>query len=803
MKGMSVGFLFINVNHEVGYEFSESIPISTGYIAANLKAKGYDGVILDDVKDRPLTLNSLEKWIRIVDPDVIGFTVYQSTINRIRFLCRYIKSRHRRIVVILGGPQAMLMPSAALEELEDVDVLVRGEGELVVPELVESLEVGAPLDTVGGITCRCTGRIVDTGHAPEPPEDLDEYPSPYLSGVINLEGKETAILLSSRGCRHVCWFCITPRVCGGKIRYHSVDRTADEMEFLDDLGITRFWFADPNFTENHERTTRLLKEKIRRGIETQFWCQTRSDLIDADIMRLLKQAGADTIAFGLESGSPGILQRTNKGIELDQLKANIELAHSLEMKTELFSIFGLPGETVEDARQTLEFVRSLDIPIESNSGSQQMQLYFGSIYEKNPAKHGFKEIEGYRPRYYSIGDSFVTDTLSKGELRKVRNMWSLANEQMKMDVFYKQRTFEILDFLLENREDLEDDPTFYAYGAMSAAVIEEFNLLEQFLEGYAAIRSEHDADLDELVSSINIFSQTLEPAGPTDRIIFDARSWIDGVPFTSVSGKYWDVFLGRGLLLPSFEKGFLGVTQGDETTFTFAFPEDYGQEELSGREVEVQAKIRRVFKPMKAHTIEEIKTFNIRNTYDFKDLDLLKENNEILYYLALRDTPREALVKAPGHFLMFVLRLAKLGKLEEVRELSGLLKGRPKAINALGEALIAAGKSSWALEFFESIATSEYASVIKRVRCLLSMDRPGEAFKLLQSVPEAPELEYQETLLECLKASGNNMERIPSLEHHILDLRVAVALERHSVAGAGVAGVPPLVHGYDEDDYDD
>ena len=265
-----MSFLFINVNHDVGFESSESIPISSGYILACLRAAGHDGVILDDLLDRSLTLRTLEIWIRRVKPQVIGFTAYQSTMNRIRFLCRYIKSRHRHIRIVLGGPQVIVMPSRALEELADVDALVRGEGEVVMVEMAKALQDGLDLENVGGITCKCNGRIVDTEPGPNPPEDLDEYPSPYLTNALNLEGKNTAILLSSRGCRHVCWFCITPRICGGKIRYHSVERVIEEMEMLSEQGIQRFWFADPNFTENRERTEQLLEAKIDRGIMTPF-----------------------------------------------------------------------------------------------------------------------------------------------------------------------------------------------------------------------------------------------------------------------------------------------------------------------------------------------------------------------------------------------------------------------------------------------------------------------------------------------------------------------------------------------------
>jgi len=796
-EGERVSFLFINVNHDVGYESSESIPISTGYILAALRSHGWKGIILDDLLDRPLTLRSLEMWIRRIDPQVIGFTVYQSTLTRIRFLSRYIKSRHRHIHIVLGGPQVVSMPSKALEELVDVDALVRGEAEVVVPVMAEMLHAGEDLEKVPGITCKCNGSIVDTGPGPERPEDLDVYPSPYLTRTLNLEGKDTAILLSSRGCRHVCQFCITPSICKGKIRYHSVERVVAEMEMLSELGIGRFWFADPNFTENRDRTERLLEEKINRGIVTPFWCQTRSDLIDASLLKKLSAAGADTIAFGLESGSPGVLKQTNKGIVLEQLAENIQVAQSLGLATELFSIFGLPGETVEDARRTMEFVQSLGIPIESNSGSQQMQLYFGSIYEKSPERFGFKPLPAYRPSYFSVGDQYETSKMRRNEIRKVRNMWALANEQMKIDVYYKQRIFEILDFLLVNQQDLELEPTLHAYGTLACSAIEEFEIMEQFLAGYERVSSDDDMSLDELISALGFFRETDEPAGPMDRVIFDSRSYIDGVPFTGISGKYWDVLLGRGLLLPSFEDGLVGVSGGEETSFSFEFPEDYHQEELRGKQVEVQAKVHKVFKTHEAGSLEDVRSLGVRNHYTFPDLDVLKDQNDILYYLALRDADPIELTRTPSHFLSLVHKLAKLGKREEVRKLAEILATQPKALNALADTLVASGKCSWALEYYESMGDKHPSLVLKRTRCLLSIERADEAMDLLDTIPESRDLEYQETLLACFKAARSESRRIPSLEHRVMDLRVAATMDREMLSKSG-SSRGPILHGNPE-----
>ena len=790
----TVSFLFINVNHDVGFESSESIPISLGYIVASLKAAGAEGVILDDLRDRPLSLGTLEKWIRRMNPSLVGFTAYRSTMSRIRFLCRYIKSRHRNILVVLGGPQIVAMPPRGLEELGDVDVLVRGEGEAVMPALARALAEGQPLESVAGIACRANGRITETEDLPVV-ADLDAYPSPYLTNLLNLEGKHTAILLSSRGCRHMCRFCITPHICRGKIRFHSVDRVIAEMEHLARRGIERFWFADPNFTDDEERTIRLLEEKIKRGIETPFWCQTRADLVNEALLKKLREAGADTIAFGLESGSPGVLAKTSKGIQLEQVRTQVAMAQSLGMETELFSIFGLPGETVEEARQTLEFVRSLGIPILSNSGSQQMQLYFGSVYDKRPDQYGIRPNPGYRPSFLSIGDEYETDSMSWAGLKKVRNLWALANEQMEQDVYYKQRVFEVIDFLLENREDLKDEPAYYAYGALATAAVEEFDLLVEFLDGFAAVQPDDGSTVSELISGLTFFQETDEPAGPTDRIIFDSRSWIDGVPFTGISGKYWDVLLGKGLLLAAFEEGLVGARPGEETRFSFVFPGDYFQEELRNKEVEVSAKVHKVFRTIELRTLDEVRGLDIRNGYQTLDLDQLREQNEILYYLALRDSDPAELLNRPSHFLMLIHRLAKLGKREKVTGLAALLTGKATALNAFADTLAGSGKCSWALEYYQAISDSLPSSVLKRVRCLLSMGEAERAAQLLDTMEETPDLEFQETLLECLKAARPDSSRIPSLERNILNLRVNAAVARETLARPGQAAIGPVVHG--------
>jgi hypothetical protein len=98
------------------------------------------------------------------------------------------------------------------------------------------------------------------------------------------------------------------------------------------------------------------------------------------------------------------------------------------------------------------------------------------------------------------------------------------------------------------------------------------------------------------------------------------------------------------------------------------------------------------------------------------------------------------------------------------------------------------------LEYYESIGNEYPATVLKRVRCLLNLERAAEAMDLLDTIPESRDLEYQETLLACFKAARSNSQRIPSLAHRVMDLRVAATLDREMLSKYGPSR-SPISHG--------
>ena len=494
-----------------------------GYILAYLRKHGHDGVIIDDLPNRPLSLWSLEEWIQKIRPGVIGFIAYQKTMDRIRFFCRYVKLYHKEIIIVLGGPQAAFMPSIALSELEDVDIICHGEGEIVARDIADCVEANKPFSSINNITFRNDGRIVDSARSFDRTKDLDDYPSPYLDGIINLEGKEEAAILTSRGCKDTCLFCISPAQSERKVSYHSINRVLDEMQYLEKRGVKRFWVGDLNFPAS-KRDIELLQGKIDRGINAPFFCETRADLLDAQILDKLVEAGCDTIALGLESADQMILKRVAKGIEIERLRQVVEIAKSKGLQVELYSICGLQGETVESALGTLDFFRKCKIPIQSNSGSQKLNLFFGSIYERYKERYGFKPIPGYLPAFLSVGEQYKTKNLSKKDFRKIERNWTLASEDMRRNAHNRQQSFDVLNFLLESEDDLQDEQVFYEYGAMASSALEERELLLRFLNNYVNRLHPSESVLRSLISGLGIYKETHSPATQKSRVILDIQS---------------------------------------------------------------------------------------------------------------------------------------------------------------------------------------------------------------------------------------------------------------------------------------
>ncbi len=393
-------------------------PVSQGYIAASLRAAGFDCALGEVESLSTRTGQEVANFVISYKPRIVSFCVYQANIKVALQLSRLVKMIDPAIVIVFGGPQVTFMPSAALRQMPNVDVLVRGEGETVMPALASCLRRNGDISKVRGICFLSRGRIHDIPSAPLT-RDLDRFPSPYTSGVFDLTRHATAAMLTSRGCPYACRFCYTPEAFKRSFRTHSVARVLKDMAACIDAGIEKFFFADPSFTVDRRRAASIMRGIIRMKWKVQIWCETRDDLVDHALLALMSKAGVRRIAFGLESIDPAVNRAIGKRIDPASFAEKVRRAQSLGMEVEVFTQCGLPFQSKESCLRTVGFLKGLGISLRGNSGGQQMNLFFGTEFTRRPASFGIRVERRKRPAYLSPGTEFSTRWMTRQDIASV------------------------------------------------------------------------------------------------------------------------------------------------------------------------------------------------------------------------------------------------------------------------------------------------------------------------------------------------------------------------------------------------
>ena len=297
------------------------------------------------------------------DPDVVCFSVMTTQYPIIKELCKTIKQIDGRITIILGGYHPTFMFDSILDEAP-VDYIVVGEGERTFRELMGYLKdnKGSPKD-IRGLAFRRDGETIFTGHR-KLIDKLDEVSFPARD--IMPEKSKTVDFITSRGCPFSCEFCSISSFYDRRFRRRSVENVIKEVETLVEQGYRRFNIGDDNFLADFKFLKEICK-KLEK-LDIRFACGGRIDVIyrRPEILRILRDAGCDAIALGLESGIQEGLDALNKGITIEQVRvvAN-ELENFDDMTRVWFLIVGTGDEndTEPKIRESVDFALSLPCDI--------------------------------------------------------------------------------------------------------------------------------------------------------------------------------------------------------------------------------------------------------------------------------------------------------------------------------------------------------------------------------------------------------------------------------------------------------
>ncbi|MDD9878458.1 MAG: radical SAM protein [Magnetovibrio sp.] len=361
------------------------LPLGLAYIAAAVDAAGKDVHVIDSVAQAPTTRTRYYRGY------LVGLTIDQITARipdaatsvgiSILFthewpfavqLIKAIKAARPDLCVILGGEHVTSMPEFCLAT-SAADILVLGEGEEILVEVLDCLDAGRDLGPVDGIAYRRDGKIaVNRRRARN--RDIDNIAMPawhmfdisaYLEHGFS-EGVSAAGItipvLGTRGCPYQCTFCSSPN--NWLPRWYARDpvKVVDEIEHLmTTYGATNFPFQDLTATLERKWVIGFCREVLDRGLDItwQFPTGTRCEVIDEEVSELLRQSGMKLLSFSPEAASEVTRQRIKKKLKTETLVDSVTAAVSKDLNTSLTFVLGFPHDTEDDMMVNVPFVKDM------------------------------------------------------------------------------------------------------------------------------------------------------------------------------------------------------------------------------------------------------------------------------------------------------------------------------------------------------------------------------------------------------------------------------------------------------------
>ncbi len=403
-------------------------PLGSLYVGACLLKAGHDVAFLDGSF---LDHAEILQRIRDLQPGVAG--IYSTTFGWPAALrtATDIKSLDPSIWTCVGGPYPTAAPDACLAEGGGaVDAVVVGEGEETVVEAIGRRESGRDLAGVAGLVAWNGGHIVR--NPPRPLiEDLDSLPFParellgdrsrYIPAPATYRRKPVAIVTTSRGCDRRCLFCFQmdrDRTSGRRgVRYRSVENVMAEIEHVLDEGYREIKFIDDSLAADRDRALHLCDEIIRRGLDFTWFASVCANQADAALFRAMRRAGCWAVLIGGESGVQKNLNTIRKGATLEQIRAAVVDARAAGLRVTVPFVFGIPGETFEEARRTIDFAVALDPDL---ANFHAITPFPGTPLHDRAAEFG--TISGDLRDFTFQGAAFVPHTMTREEILAARHL---------------------------------------------------------------------------------------------------------------------------------------------------------------------------------------------------------------------------------------------------------------------------------------------------------------------------------------------------------------------------------------------
>jgi anaerobic magnesium-protoporphyrin IX monomethyl ester cyclase len=394
------GAIWIRTQHRVGRRSREEMvwpQCSLAQLAAMLHPD-YTFHIVDAIAER-MSWQEFERILREKAPRYYITQCTAPTLTNDMYGVMLAKSLGARTIAF--GTHVTPMPVETMRDFPSLDFILRGEPELTFRELIDVLEnrqterpewvqtmieqadviwqqtplheSGTPLQAMNlsrirGLVWRHEGKVDVNWDRPFIPNldalplplhhllPLDKYRMPLMKGPFSF-------IVTSRGCPAGCKYCIKHVSYQYTVRLHSPERIMKELWQLHDLGIHNIHMYADLFTVNREQVIGLCERIIEEKLPIRWTCNSRVDYVDEEMLQWMGRAGCWMISWGIESGNEQILKRAAKGADPKKAKRALGWAKKAGIKNWGYFIIGLPGETVETIRETIDLAKQLPLDI--------------------------------------------------------------------------------------------------------------------------------------------------------------------------------------------------------------------------------------------------------------------------------------------------------------------------------------------------------------------------------------------------------------------------------------------------------
>ncbi|MBU0686834.1 MAG: B12-binding domain-containing radical SAM protein [Candidatus Margulisbacteria bacterium] len=377
------------------------IPLGLLSLATYIKQLGYQseildlGIIFENKKFSSRFFINAAKKILSSNPKSIGFNVMCNSLPGVLLIARECKKIAPEIPIILGGPEVSFDEIEVMKTFEQVDIIVRGEGEITLVEVLEVMRGKRLLENVQGITYRKEGKVIRN---PDRLfiENLNELPFLDFSLIPHLEKYNALQIEAGRGCPFRCTFCSTCRMWKRNFRMKSPQRLIEEMQkaldYIKDNGWFDFHIVHDHFLASKKFAGEFLSGLKNKGI--RWRCSSRLEALDEELIIKLKEAGCKRILIGIESGSKEVQEKIKKRLPLAKLKNVLEMLFQNDIFPFLTFIIGFPFENKSQMDETLKTALMSRIYCPSSLVHISLFVYLkgSEIYCKNKEKFNNAEF---------------------------------------------------------------------------------------------------------------------------------------------------------------------------------------------------------------------------------------------------------------------------------------------------------------------------------------------------------------------------------------------------------------------------